>query len=204
MDDTTLSRKRLQPVVERIGGAVRRNEPLVIEDEALKIVYAVLKHRLDKIMGKLPKVATRKERLPKLLSILDANKEYSTAELKALGFTRNLIHYAWHSGYLQRVKGKKREVCVEKRGYRYKYYVRYKLREETVSMKFERIAVKYGMTLGENAEDVIAALDGKLEAYGKRYCPCVPPTEHSNDTVCPCINLRKHKDCQCGLFVNPN
>lgn len=42
----------------------------------------------------------------------------------------------------------------------------------------------------------------QVSTYGKLYCPC--QTGRTEDTCCPCVYMRKHGACRCGLFLNPN
>ena len=66
----------------------------------------------------------------------------------------------------------------------------------------EKQAEKYDMNVNPKADHVLKILEklGKNEQQlGKPYCPCLP--QHTEDTVCPCKNMRLLKACRCGLYV---
>ena len=52
----------------------------------------------------------------------------------------------------------------------------------------------------EKVNRVTRGLDRKEAKYGKRYCPCVTPLAHSEDTVCPCKEYRETGHCRCGMY----
>ncbi len=45
-----------------------------------------------------------------------------------------------------------------------------------------------------------AAIEKKRERFGEGYCPCVAPSFHGPDTVCPCREYRETARCRCGLY----
>lgn len=71
-------------------------------------------------------------------------------------------------------------------------------------LAFERYAEQHGMHISSNEEHVNNVIEGmkrKKDKYGIAFCPCVPPSGHSKDTICPCKACRDTKECKCGLFV---
>lgn len=46
---------------------------------------------------------------------------------------------------------------------------------------------------------VLEGLAANLLLYGARYCPCA--VNRTNDTVCPCKNMRELNECHCQLYV---
>lgn len=40
----------------------------------------------------------------------------------------------------------------------------------------------------------------KTDKFGAGYCPCVPPKQHSEDTICPCKEYRETGHCHCGMY----
>lgn len=66
----------------------------------------------------------------------------------------------------------------------------------------KRNAVKYGMEVNPDDNRVEFVLDklSKInDRYGLPYCPCLSP--HSDNTICPCKNMREHQACRCGLYI---
>lgn len=53
------------------------------------------------------------------------------------------------------------------------------------------------MKLNPNKEKV-AEIRSKVKK-GNGYCPCM--IEQSEDTKCPCKDMRENKVCICGLYV---
>lgn len=67
--------------------------------------------------------------------------------------------------------------------------------------------------LSENKElvkEIKEKLKKNEEKYGKKFCPCVLPTEYnsekSDDYVCMCKAFRKQEsgECHCGLYEKIN
>lgn len=62
----------------------------------------------------------------------------------------------------------------------------------------------------EITKKILAALEENKKKYGKRYCPCVLPSNHNDDTVCMCKEFREQLErgdsgeCHCGLYVVTN
>jgi ferredoxin-thioredoxin reductase catalytic subunit len=55
----------------------------------------------------------------------------------------------------------------------------------------------------ELVEEIRSKLEENNRIYGKRYCPCVIPTEYNtDDNVCMCRSFREQKSgyCHCGLY----
>lgn len=63
--------------------------------------------------------------------------------------------------------------------------------------QIEDTAKKYGMIVNSDTERVEVVL-GKLKVT-QGYCPCMPA--RNDATMCPCLFMRKHKACRCGLYV---
>lgn len=60
----------------------------------------------------------------------------------------------------------------------------------------EIIAYRNGMFVSDSYETVLLGL---TKNHGQ--CPCVPQYAQNADTFCPCTEMRKNKNCQCGLFI---
>lgn len=41
----------------------------------------------------------------------------------------------------------------------------------------------------------------KETKYGNAYCPCVTPSAHNEDTICPCKEYRESSICKCKLYI---
>lgn len=71
-----------------------------------------------------------------------------------------------------------------------------------VAPEYNKKIAKYGMILNPDVSrcdvvfDKLAIMQDK---YGKEYCPCQP--QRTEDTVCPCKNMRELHACKCGLYV---
>ena len=58
----------------------------------------------------------------------------------------------------------------------------------------------------ELVAEIRKQLEEKQQKYGKRFCPCVLPHNHTADTVCMCKEFREQVDkgepgeCHCGLY----
>ena len=57
----------------------------------------------------------------------------------------------------------------------------------------------------ELKKEILQGLKDNQEKYGKRYCPCVNPSEYNDDYVCPCKdfkeNVKPGESCHCGLYI---
>lgn len=63
-------------------------------------------------------------------------------------------------------------------------------------------------------QELVVEIRSKLEEnkkrYGERYCPCVLPNQHNDDTVCMCKEFRDQVkrgetgECHCGLYLSIN
>ena len=57
----------------------------------------------------------------------------------------------------------------------------------------------------ELKKEILQGLKDNQEKYGKRYCPCVNPSEYNDDYVCPCKdfkeNVKPSESCHCGLYI---
>ena len=71
-------------------------------------------------------------------------------------------------------------------------------------LAFRRYAEQHGMHISNDeahVNNVIEGMKRKKDKCGIAYCPCVPPSEHNIDTICPCKSCKEDNVCQCGLFV---
>ena len=62
---------------------------------------------------------------------------------------------------------------------------------------FSLIAKAFNMALNTDVIHVEKIINKVFANDG--YCPCMP--SKTTDTICPCINMSRHKACRCGLFV---
>ena len=59
----------------------------------------------------------------------------------------------------------------------------------------------------ELVAEIRKQLEEKQQKYGRRFCPCVLPINHNDDTVCMCKDFRDQVEkgepgeCHCGLYV---
>lgn len=67
-------------------------------------------------------------------------------------------------------------------------------------MLIEDDAYDYGMRVNPiKKEEISEKLIKAQKDYGERYCPCA--VQRTEDTVCPCKNMREKNACRCGLFL---
>lgn len=52
----------------------------------------------------------------------------------------------------------------------------------------------------DHVERIKRGIEKKRERFGKGYCPCVAPSTHSEDTICPCKEYRETGYCHCGMY----
>jgi ferredoxin-thioredoxin reductase catalytic subunit len=52
----------------------------------------------------------------------------------------------------------------------------------------------------DNAPKVKEKLEMMKEKYGKPYCPCISPSKHCDDVVCPCKLYKLTGYCRCNLY----
>jgi ferredoxin-thioredoxin reductase catalytic subunit len=60
------------------------------------------------------------------------------------------------------------------------------------------MAGRYKLTISDDTQRVSQIL-GSLPKTGGQ-CPCVPKYAHSDDTICPCTQMRIDGICHCGLY----
>ena len=53
------------------------------------------------------------------------------------------------------------------------------------------------MRLNEDKEHVLKIIDGIYKRKG--HCPCM--IEESEDTICPCKDMRENSKCHCKLYT---
>lgn len=51
-----------------------------------------------------------------------------------------------------------------------------------------------------HVERIKTGLERKKMKYGEAYCPCVAPSSHSEDTICPCKEYRETGICHCKMY----
>lgn len=49
-------------------------------------------------------------------------------------------------------------------------------------------------------EKIVQAIRKRLKVT-EGQCPCIPQPQWSEDTICPCKDMRENKECHCGLYV---
>lgn len=52
----------------------------------------------------------------------------------------------------------------------------------------------------DHIERIKTGLERKKNKYGEAYCPCVTPSAHSEDTICPCKEYRETGVCHCKMY----
>ena len=52
----------------------------------------------------------------------------------------------------------------------------------------------------EHVERIKTGLARKKAKYGEEYCPCVTPSAHNEDTICPCKEYRETGVCHCKMY----
>ena len=60
------------------------------------------------------------------------------------------------------------------------------------------ISDTFGYDVSDDRELVGVILEGLNKCKG--HCPCVSPTAHNQNTICPCAGMQKKGHCHCGLF----
>ena len=49
---------------------------------------------------------------------------------------------------------------------------------------------------------LIEVIEGRIKNFTGGHCPCVPPQDWNEDTICPCKNYREQGGkCHCGLYI---
>jgi ferredoxin-thioredoxin reductase catalytic subunit len=52
----------------------------------------------------------------------------------------------------------------------------------------------------EHVERIKKGIERKREKFGVGYCPCVTPSAHCDDTICPCREYRVTGYCHCAMY----